>query len=229
MPRIARRHLVAEDTVNHCTWRSCGDMRVFEEPGARAEFKRLLTKYKAIHAILIFSYCLMGTHPHVLCMSKLGQAAFSAFWKDVNQAFARWFNKQRGRNGQVVRERMVSPIVEAGGRHMLAVMRYGDLNPVRAGLVASAKEWEWSSYRHYAFGERDPLIDDAPDYLALGQTAPSRRKAYQALFAERLPEKYAARRVDVVYGPFFGSPAWAWAQYERRGLAPPGGRMRGPS
>jgi hypothetical protein len=51
-------------------------------------------------------------------------------------------------------------------------MRYGDLNPVRAGVVKSPKDWKWASYRHHAFGEPDPLIDDAPEYLALGETGP---------------------------------------------------------
>ncbi len=49
-----------------------------------------------------------------------------------------------------------------------SIMRYGDLNPVRAGLVKSPKDWQFSSYRHYAFGEKNPLIDDASDYVALG-------------------------------------------------------------
>ncbi len=35
--------------------------------------------------IRIYAYCIMGTHPHVLCKSTLGQEAFSAFWKGVNR------------------------------------------------------------------------------------------------------------------------------------------------
>ncbi len=40
-------------------------------------------------------------------------------------------------------------------------MRYGDLNPVRAGLVRSSARWTWSSLRHYAYGETDEFILDA--------------------------------------------------------------------
>src|SRR6266542_3007247 len=81
-------------------------------------------------------------------------------------------------------ERLRSPRIQ-DGRHQLEVMRYGDLNPVRAGLVATAGHWKWSSFRHYAHGERDDLLTDAPEYLALGRNAPERRRAYLHLFAKR--------------------------------------------
>jgi hypothetical protein len=74
------------------------------------------------------------------------------------------------------------------------VMRYGDLNPVRAGLVVSPKDWRWSSYRHYAFGDPDDLITDAPEYLALGRTPAERREAYRQLFEP-------ARRGDALPPP----------------------------
>src|SRR6202000_612206 len=115
-----------------------------------------------------------------------GQAEFSRFWQVVNHLFARWYNRQQeSRRGQVVTQRMKSPMIQphAGGRHVLTVMRYGDLNPVRAGMVGSPKDYMWSSYRHYAFGEPNALIDDEPEYLALGRTSVERQRAYCQLFA----------------------------------------------
>ena len=53
----------------------------------------------------------------------------------------------------------------------LVVMRYVDLNPVRAGLVRSPRHWRWSSFRHDAYGEPDDLITDASEYQALGRTS----------------------------------------------------------
>jgi putative transposase len=221
MGRIARGHLVVEKGTNHCTWRSHDNGRFFEEEGAREKFLELIVKYKARHQILVRSYCHMGTHPHVVCTSDGGQKAFSAFWKVVNQAFARWFNKRRNRCGQVVRERLKSPQIQ-DGRHQLVVMRYGDMNPVRAGLVKSPKDWQWSSYRHYAFGEPNALIDDAPEYLALGAHPVDRRKAYQALFARTLEEEnVGVRRDDLVRAPFVGDVAWMAARLQALGPAPP--------
>lgn len=223
MPRIRRSLLVSEETANHCTWRSHNHSLVFEEPGARRKFLELLAHYKAAHGIRIHSYCLMGTHPHVVCSAIRGQLAWSAFWKVVNQRFARWYNQRFERRGQVVMERLRSPRIQTNdrGRHMLTVMRYGDLNPVRAGLARSPKDWPWSSYRHYAFGEANELIDDAPEYLELGPTAPSRRKAYQALLALGRSRDLLVRRSEYVLGPFVGSDLWVASRLEACGLSPP--------
>jgi putative transposase len=218
--RIARIRLVAEGTTNHCTWRSHNRTPVLASDAARIRFLELLARYKRRYQVRIQSYCLMGTHPHVMCRADGGQKAFSAFWKVVNQEFARFSNAKRGSCGQVVRERMRSPQIQAGV-HQLTVMRYGDLNPVRAGLVRRPKDWKWSSYRHYAYGEENQLIDPAPEYLALGRTGPERRKAYQQLFAARLAAPLHRSRADLVIAPFVGSERWVSQRREALGLSPP--------
>ena len=219
--RIRRAYLVAEDTTNHCTWRSHNHSRVFEEAGARTKFLELLARYKSGHGIRIHAYCIMGTHPHVVCTAARGQEAFSAFWKVVNQCFARWYNRQSHRRGQVVMERLRSPRIQPDGRHLLTVMRYGDLNPVRAKLVRTPREWPWSSYRHYAFGEKNPLIDDAPDYVALGGTAAERRKAYQSLLAVPLSRHLRVSRPELVIAAFVGDDLWVARRLVTCGLSPP--------
>ncbi len=156
-----------------------------------------------------------------MCRSTKGQQAFSEFWKVVNWGFARWYNRRTKGRGQVVMERLRSPRIQ-DGRHQLEVMRYGDLNPVRAGLVKSPSHWRWSSFRHYAFGETNDLIVDAPEYLALGRHGPQRRSAYRQLFASPLAKELRHRRPDLVHGPFVGSRDWVTVRLEACGLSPPG-------
>ena len=220
MPRIARMLLVEENSTNHCTWRSHGHAPVLETDAARSKFLELLRKYKEKYGIEILSYCLMGTHPHVMCKATKGQPAFSSFWKVVNWAFARWFNQRTSGCGQVVMERLRSPRIQ-DGRHQLVVMRYGDLNPVRAKLVPSAAGWLWSSHRHYAYGEPNDLITDAPEYLALGSSGTKRRIAYLHLFAQPLPTEMLCRRSDLVDAPFVGDATWCAAHLLGRGASPP--------
>jgi putative transposase len=98
-------------------------------------------------------------------------------------------------------------------------MRYGDLNPVRAGLVGRAKRWPWSSHRHYAYGEHNALITDAPEYLALGETAPRRRRAYLQLFAVLVVD--GCSPIVMVLAPFIGSDTWISTQRTAHGLSPP--------
>jgi len=218
--RIPRNLLVEEHSTNHCTWRSHNHAFVLDSDEARSVFLALVQKHKQKYGIEIHSYSLMGTHPHVMCRANRGQKAFSGFWKVVNWGFARWYNRRTNGCGQVVMERLRSPRIQ-DGRHQLEVMRYGDLNPVRAGLVRAAGYWKWSSYRHYAYGERNDLITDAPEYLALGRNPAERRKAYLHLFAKRLVESLLVRRSDLVHGPFVGDFSWVSARLDGCGLAPP--------
>ena len=220
VPRVARKFLVRENSTNHCTWRSHGHDLVLDSDDARNLFLALLRKYKGKFGIEVFSYCLMGTHPHVVCRSTKGQQAFSDFWKVVNWCFARWYNRRTNGRGQVVMERLRSPRIQ-DSRHQLAVMRYGDLNPVRAKLVRSAGHWKWSSHRHYAYGEPNDLLTDAPEYLALGRTGPERRKAYLHLFARPLRTPDLSRRPELVVAPFIGDASWVAGRLRACGLSPP--------
>jgi putative transposase len=220
MGRLARVILVEEGSTNHCTWRSHGHALVFDSDEGRRVFLALLRKYKEKFGVEVHSYCLMGTHPHVMCRVTKGQREFSDFWKLVNWGFARWYNRRTKGRGQVVMERLRSPRIQ-DGLHQLQVMRYGDLNPVRAGLVRSPGAWRWSSFRHYAYGEPDDLITDSPEYLELGRNWLERRTAYLHLFAARLIDSLGVRRPDLVYGPFIGDREWVTVRLVACGLSPP--------
>ena len=218
MPRLPRRHLVHEGSYNHCTWRAHNHSFVLGSDEEKRRFLDLVQQTKARFGIRVLSYCLMSTHPHVVVQSQRGQQAFSDFWKVVNHRFARWYNRRTGRTGQVVMDRLASPQIQTG-RYQLVAICYGDSNPVRAGMVRSPKDWPWSSYRHYAFGEPNPLVDDSPEYLALGRTGPERRRAYRMLFAASAADDLRVRRRDLVRGPFVGEE-W-WVQQRVAAAAPP--------
>jgi putative transposase len=227
VPRTPRRLLVDLGSTNHCTWRSHSLSHVFELDTAKRFFLDLVLKYAARHGVHVRSYCLMGTHPHLVVVATKGQAEFSRFWQVVNHLFARWYNRQqKPRRGQVVTQRMKSPLIQPGanGRHILTVMRYGDLNPVRAGMVRSPKDYAWSSYRHYAFGEPNPLIEDEPEYLALGRSPRERRLAYRQLFSTPLTSALRTRRPDIVEASFYGDPNWI-ERHAQRAIGPPSLRL----
>lgn len=52
MPRVARRHLVAENTTNHCTWRSHGFRHLLKTDEEKAQFLLLLGRFKDRFGIL---------------------------------------------------------------------------------------------------------------------------------------------------------------------------------
>ena len=70
-------------------------------------------------------------------------------------------------------------------RYLLTVMRYIELNPVRAGMVAHPRDYQWSSYGFNALGAKWPNADwirTHEEYRRLGRTAADRQAAYRQLF-----------------------------------------------
>ncbi|GAB1232290.1 hypothetical protein UT4_07560 [Ferrigenium sp. UT4] len=61
-------------------------------------------------------------------------------------------------------------------------MRYIELNPVRANMVAHPSDYPWSSYRANAQGEENVLVARHELYQRLGRTADKRQSAYRQLF-----------------------------------------------
>ena len=59
-------------------------------------------------------------------------------------------------------------------------------------------EYPWSSYRYYALGEDDPLIDPNPLYLQLGQTPTDRQKDYVELMQARIKESQEQKVYQLV-------------------------------
>jgi putative transposase len=68
-----------------------------------------------------------------------------------------------------------------------------ELNPVRARIVEDPKDYRWSSYRAYAYGKRDVLLDKDPVYLQLSEEEGERREKYREFIRRMLKEKGAMK------------------------------------
>ena len=73
-------------------------------------------------------------------------------------------------------------------RYLLTCMRYIELNPVRAGMVAHPSSYPYSSYRHNAMGKADSLVTAHRLYRQLAAQPEERQAAYRALFKAHIPE-----------------------------------------
>ena len=128
-------------------------------------------------------------------------------------------NRARGRVGRLWQGRFRSTLV---GRDTcsLRCMTYVDLNPVRAGIVATPAEYPWSG--HAALRAEDcERLDLHPLYLSLAPDAESRYEAYMALVAED-----AGREAVALAGRYFvGSRRFVGRMAKKFGLGGPGSRV----
>jgi len=89
------------------------------------------------------AYCLMGNHYHLVLHTR--QANLSLLMRHLNGVYTQGYHRRHGKVGHVFQGRFKAILVDRDA-YLLALCRYVELNPVRAGLVAAAADWAWSSY-----------------------------------------------------------------------------------
>jgi len=121
--------------------------------------------------------------------------------RNLGQRYAQYFNRRYERTGSLWEGRFRSCLVDSP-RYVLACQRYIELNPVRAGMVARASVYRWSSHNHNASGLPNRLLTPHPAFCALGDDAEARRRSYGALFNEADEPSFLAAVRDATNGGF---------------------------
>jgi len=119
----------------------------------------------------------MTNHIHLLAQLEQGND-LPKLMQYLLFEYSRWYRKQTNYMGYLWQGRYKSPLIESES-YLLECGRYIERNPVRAGLVPDAKDYLHSSYRYYAFGETDSLVDEDPYYAYLGPDPKMRQQHYQ--------------------------------------------------
>jgi putative transposase len=139
--------------------------------------RQLITKLRpALHA-----YCLMTNHVHLL-LTVTEQACLRRLMHGLGQRYACYFNRKYARTGTMWEGRFKSCIVDSS-TYVLACYRYIEMNPVRAGIVAHAGDYPWSSFNENAGRATNLMLTPHAEYNGLS------RKQYLELFEGALPEK----------------------------------------
>ena len=90
------------------------------------------------------AYCLMSNHYHLVLQT--AEANLGRGMRQLNGVYTQRFNRRYRRVGHVFQGRYTAILVDKD-TYLLELARYVVLNPVRAGMVTTAGQWPWSSYR----------------------------------------------------------------------------------
>ena len=153
MPRIAR--VVLPGIPYHVTHRGNHRHVVFYSNADRLLYLSMLKKYSKRFEMRIWAYCLMENHVHLQVVGQ-SEDSMSRAVGITHCQYARYLNKRRGVTGHLWDNRFYSTALD--DHHLWAVVRYVELNPLRAGLVQHALEYRWSSARGNAGALVDPLL-----------------------------------------------------------------------
>jgi putative transposase len=181
MARLPRFVIPAKP--QHIIQRGNNRQAIFAADADYQFFRDVLVAAAATHGLAIHGYVWMTNHIHLLATPETGQAISKVF-QSVGRRYVQYFNTSYTRSGTLWEGRYRATVVDSE-RYLLTLMRYIELNPVRAGMVSDPGDYPWSSYRHHALGEPGPNADwltPHPEYLKLGKSDPKRQLAYRQLF-----------------------------------------------
>jgi putative transposase len=190
MARKPRNSILGEGGHYHVYSRFSSRRFLLAEPAAKEKFHELMRFFCERYGVVIHGYCLMSNHFHMLCSIGPGGNLSRAFAK-IKEMFSKWTHRQKHEkeenntsDGGLWKERFRACLVE-DDRYAMTLLRYIENNPVRAGLVKQAWEYEYSSNRYYVLGEPMPGLVPLETYLGLSNSAERRKKIYRQWFEEK--------------------------------------------
>jgi len=157
MARIPRIELVG--FPHHVTQRGNRRLQTFYSNADYRAYLRLMLDAKAKAAASIWAYCLMPNHVHYVVVPTV-QGGLARVMQHPHRRYAWKVNRRMQWQGHLWQSRFYScPLDE---EHLMATVRYIELNPVRAGLCSDPREWRWSSVHAHFRGDDDGLVDVEP-------------------------------------------------------------------
>jgi len=171
-----------EGALYHITSR--GDRRedIYESDRDRELFLKVLGEVCEGYNWVCHAYCLMSNHYHLLIETP--DANLSKGMRQLNGVYTQSFNRANDKVGHLFQGRYKAILVEKES-YLLELARYIVLNPVRAGMVRSAREWPWSSYRATCGQSATPSWLHTDWLLAsFGRTRGKAIKAYKSFVSD---------------------------------------------
>ena len=176
---------------------------VFHDAEDYQSFLELVQESLAERPMRILAYCLMPNHFHLLVWPR-EDGALSRWMQWVLTTHVRRYHRAYQSSGHVWQGRFKAfPIQQ--DEHLLTVWGYIERNPVRAGLVTRAEDWQWSSSP-----TRGPWLHDGP------VTRPPGWKKW--VNTAVMDENVEAIRHSVNRSTPFGRAAWQRRTAKRLGL-----------
>ena len=168
MPRSKR--IDKGDVVYHVLNRANGRLKIFNKAGDFEAFEEIVASGQERFSMRVCGYCIMSNHWHlVLWPREDGDLSSFMKWITVTHSH-RWHSWHDSVGcGHLYQGRYKSFPVQSDA-YYLALMRYVECNPLRAGVVKRTRDWQWGSFAVRSGTDKPISLSEGP--LAL----PSRWK-----------------------------------------------------
>jgi len=171
-----------EGAFYHVITRGNQRQQVFKDKDDYHRYLKILSDYKIRYAYLLYAYVLMSNHVHLLIETK--EIPLSKILQGINQSYTLYFNKKYQTVGHLFQGRYKAILCDKDA-YLLSLVKYIHLNPVRAKIVKTLKDYPWSSHRHYVErGEHQGIADKDQILRMLSEDKGRARRLYQVYMRE---------------------------------------------
>jgi len=160
MPRSKR--IAKGNIVYHALNRANGRLRIFKKQADFAAFEHILAEGLERFDMRLCGYCIMGNHWHLVLWPR-NDGDLSSFMKWITVTHShRWHVAHDTVGiGHLYQGRYKSFPVQTNA-YYLTLMRYVECNPLRAGLVEKAGDWQWSSFAIRSGADKPITLSKGP-------------------------------------------------------------------
>ncbi|MBI5443028.1 MAG: transposase [Deltaproteobacteria bacterium] len=186
MPRSPRLDVLG--VVHHVMARGIEKRVIFRGARDREEFLRRLGEVVVAGKAQLLSWALLPNHYHLVLRPQ--QMHLKDLMRRLMTGYAGWFNRVHRRHGHLFQNRYRSIVVEEEP-HLLELVRYVSLNPLRAKLVSGIGELDAFPYTGHAvlMGRRTYEAQDTDSILGrFGKHVGEAREKYREFVAAGLAE-----------------------------------------
>jgi len=143
VPRTSRFY--SKSKVYHIILKGIDDQTIFYDDEDRKFFLKQISITKNEFNYIVYAYCLMVNHVHLVI--KCEDVFLATSMKSLLVRYIHYFNKKYKRKGPLMQNRYKSKNVE-NERYFIDLCRYVHRNPENAG-IALTQDYQWSSYKEY--------------------------------------------------------------------------------
>ncbi len=200
------------DTVYHVLNRAVNRAKIFQTEAQYRHFESLLLEGVHLFDMRILSYCIMPNHWHLLLYPKKdGDISVFMHWLTTTHVRQRRTKSKSVGHGHLYQGSYKSFPVETD-KYLVDLLRYVEQNPLRAHLVDTAQDWQWSSLYRRKRGNKE----DRQLLATLPTTLPSNYlQSVNTLLPKPTQEaiQYALKK-----GAPFGSDEWTLSMIAEHSL-----------
>ena len=145
----------------HITSRINRQEHIFQSNEVKEMFIKVVQRAKSKYSFSIKNFCIMGNHIHFI-LTPQEHDSLSDIMRWILSVFAQSYNKKYNLKGHVWYDRFKSRVIESF-RQFINTFLYISNNPVKAGIVKNALDYQYSGITHIKTGkttimERPPTV-----------------------------------------------------------------------